>query len=232
MLELFVKGGPVMGILGICSIVGVYIIIQKILYLKASRLEPRILKEIEKNLKGLGKEATIKTLLYKNNFSAELLATAIRVSEKSKEEIRDEISERLSTEIPRLEKNVNILSTIVTVAPILGLLGTVLGLMGIFNVISGGGIGDTTQLSGGIAEALITTVTGLSVAIPFMFGYHVIRAKIEARIQLLETQVNHIIKLCKKLSARKPTINAREDLKLSPDAMNSEMKIVGKRDIA
>ena len=79
-----------------------------------------------------------------------------------------------------------ILSSIITAAPILGLTGTVLGLMDIFNVISGGAIGDTQALSSGIATALITTVSGLIIAIPFIFFYQYLSQKIEFYVIELE----------------------------------------------
>ena len=90
----------------------------------------------------------------------------------------------------------NILSSIITVAPILGLLGTVLGLMDIFNVISGGSIGDAQALSSGIATALITTVTGLLIAVPLIFFNQFFNQKIEHFILDLERMSYEMIQFC------------------------------------
>jgi biopolymer transport protein ExbB len=89
-----------------------------------------------------------------------------------------------------------ILSSIITVAPILGLTGTVFGLMDIFNVISGGAIGDAQALSAGIATALITTVTGLLIALPFIFFYQFFQQKTEHYILELERICYDIISYC------------------------------------
>jgi biopolymer transport protein ExbB len=91
----------------------------------------------------------------------------------------------------------NLLATIVTAAPMLGLLGTILGLMDIFNVISGASIPDPALLSGGISQALITTVTGLLISIPLMFFSQWLRYRIDVFIIRLESLMHDTIVFCK-----------------------------------
>jgi biopolymer transport protein ExbB len=91
-----------------------------------------------------------------------------------------------------------VLSSIITITPILGLLGTVIGLMDIFNVLSSGPIDDAQQLSGGIAQALITTVTGLSITIPLIIMQRVIQEKTHRYIATLDACIRDVVELCKK----------------------------------
>lgn len=188
----------------LCSVVGIYIIVQKVLYFRANKPDPAILDTIEHYLTTKGKEASATELSFRPDFASRVLAAAIRISGDSRDEIREGVSELTSRELPKLEKNLSLLASIITVAPILGLLGTVLGLMDVFNVISGGGIGDASLLSSGIAQALISTVTGLSVAIPFIIAYHFLSTQIDNRLHVLESNVHHVIKYCKREGGLKP----------------------------
>jgi biopolymer transport protein ExbB len=83
----------------------------------------------------------------------------------------------------------------VTVAPLLGLLGTISGLIKVFHVIAGGGIGDATALSAGIAEALITTFAGLTIAIPFLIVYNSLSGRVEALTHEMELRVTELLNL-------------------------------------
>lgn len=199
MLELFIKGGPVMLLLLLCSVVGVYIVVQKWLYLRENAPKPALLETVKRDIQDRGEESVARDLLRSRDFSSRVYAQAIRLSQYSKDEIREGVSELVAKEMPKFEKNMSLLASIITVAPILGLLGTVLGLMSIFNVISGGGIGDAGLLASGIAQALITTVTGLSIAIPFIFLHHYLGDKIDTRLHILEGNIHHIVTFCKQL---------------------------------
>lgn len=90
-----------------------------------------------------------------------------------------------------------LLSTIITISPMLGLLGTISGLIKIFNVISGEEIGNYTALSAGIAEALITTFTGLLIAIPFMIVYNALSGKIDDIINEMEKRATELMNYMK-----------------------------------
>jgi len=137
------------------------------------------------------------TLRTERTVTVRILINSIKLVGKDREDIQDGIRDSLTTEIPEMEKLMPILSSLITVAPILGLTGTVLGLMDIFQVISGGGIGDTAQLSSGIAEALITTVTGLLIVVPFIFAYQYLSQKIEHQIVHLEKMSFDMVSFCK-----------------------------------
>lgn len=198
MWEFFAKGGPVMFFLLMCSITGVTIIVQKFLFLKVQELNTEVVSNYVKDqLSTNGKETTYRTLLTKRKIMLKMLSSAIRLSHLSREEIEDGIKQVTYAEIPKIEKNMNILSSIITIAPILGLFGTVLGLMDIFNVMSGGGIGNPEALSKGISEALITTVTGLGIAMPFIVAYQYLSHRLDTFTLHLERLVYDIITFCK-----------------------------------
>jgi len=100
--------------------------------------------------------------------------------------VKESIEEMGGREAVILEKRIGILSTIASIAPLLGLLGTVSGMIKTFKVISVQGVGNPAPLAGGIAEALITTAAGLSVAIPTLVCYRILRDKAESLIFEME----------------------------------------------
>ncbi len=198
MWELFAKGGPVMYILLLCSITGVTIIIQKVLFLKSQDLNPNVIASYVKDqLLSNGKDATYRHLLTKRKMILKVVSHAIKVSHLNRDDFEDSIKQVTFAETPKIEKNLNILSSIITIAPILGLFGTVLGLMDVFNVIAGGGVGNAEALSRGIAEALITTVTGLGIAIPFLVAYNYLTQQLENFSLQIEHVLYDILLFCK-----------------------------------
>jgi biopolymer transport protein ExbB len=92
-----------------------------------------------------------------------------------------------------MERGLPTLSTMVTVSPMLGLLGTITGLMKLFAVIAGGQIGNSEALSAGIAEALITTATGLFIAIPFLVIHNMLATRVDKIINLMEKSVTELL---------------------------------------
>jgi biopolymer transport protein ExbB len=204
MWDLFIKGGPIMYLLLLCSFGGLYISVQKFLFFKVNKVsQALVIEKVKAQLITIGKEQTIRDLLSHRNASLKLLANAVRISHLPKDDLQDGLKQSAFQEIPKLEKNMNILSSIITVAPILGLLGTVLGLMDIFNVISGGGLGDSSALSVGIAEALITTVSGLGIAVPFIFSHQYLSHAIEIFIIDNDRMVTDVLQFCKNNTAVK-----------------------------
>jgi len=103
-----------------------------------------------------------------------------------REETKEAIQDAGSLETPHLERYLRVLGTVVTVAPLLGLLGTVVGMIRVFNVIAIQGVGDPGALAGGIQEALYTTAVGLSVAIPSLVFYNYFRHRTDRLIRKLE----------------------------------------------
>jgi len=109
--------------------------------------------------------------------------------------VKEAIEERGGREAAILEKHVGILSTIANLTPLLGLLGTVSGMIKTFNVISVQGVGNPAPLAGGIAEALITTATGLCIAIPTLVCHRILKDKAESLIFEMEENSIKLIEI-------------------------------------
>lgn len=102
---------------------------------------------------------------------ARILLVALRNASRSREELTDAVQVVGKSEAFKLQKNIGVLGTIAAVSPLLGLLGTVFGMIRTFHVISEHGTGNPALMAGGIAEALITTATGLTIAVPSLLLY-------------------------------------------------------------
>ena len=118
--------------------------------------------------------------------------------------VKEAIEERGGREATILERNVGILSTVANLTPLLGLLGTVSGMIKTFNAISIHGIDNPAPLAGGIAEALITTATGLSIAIPVLVCHRFLKDKASALIFEMEENSIRLIELMDRYSNEKP----------------------------
>ncbi len=117
---------------------------------------------------------------------ANVMLPALRNKDLNREELREFIVDQGRQEVRSLERGLVGLETIAGVAPLLGLMGTVLGMVKVFNVISQQGLGEANVLSGGISEALITTVTGLAIGIPALIAYNVFTSKAEGVVMDIE----------------------------------------------
>ncbi|MFQ6111736.1 MAG: MotA/TolQ/ExbB proton channel family protein, partial [Nitrospinota bacterium] len=126
--------------------------------------------------------------LCRRNSSAmtRVLQAAIVNYDQDKNEIKDIIEDAGRQEVPGLERYLNVLGTIASISPLLGLLGTVAGMIRVFNVITQEGVGHPNQLAGGISEALITTAAGLAVAIPALVFHNYFTSKAEGLVLEME----------------------------------------------
>ncbi|SKA64205.1 MotA/TolQ/ExbB proton channel family protein [Desulfobaculum bizertense] len=118
--------------------------------------------------------------------SCRVLLGMLRVKHISREQLEDAMQEGLLHELPRLERFLPTLSVLAAIAPLLGLLGTVTGMIDTFQTITLFGAGNPRMMSGGISEALITTQLGLAVAIPIMVAHHLLERRVDALIGDME----------------------------------------------
>lgn len=187
MIELFLKGGPIMFLLLGCSILLVYISIEKYLFFRQEFVaQPIALNLIKSQLNSLGKGKTLEWLKQNKRLMFRMISIALADVDSHQWDRDTKIRSALGSHVETMEKHIPLLSAIITISPILGLMGTVLGIMDIFNVISGGIFGAPEQLSKGIAEALITTVSGLAITIPGVIFFQFIRHKINMTILQIE----------------------------------------------
>lgn len=186
MFELFNKGGIVMWVLLGTSVWGFAIVIQKVWLIRATQIRESVLASFKATLATSGATAAISDLRSKHGYTAELIESVAELAEDKHKSMDALVNEQIEDTKSGFESQLNVLSAIISITPLLGLLGTILGLMSIFNVLSGGEIADSSQLSAGIAEALITTVAGLSIVMPLMLAQQLIYGKLEDRLKDVE----------------------------------------------
>ncbi|OPX34083.1 MAG: hypothetical protein B1H12_10685 [Desulfobacteraceae bacterium 4484_190.2] len=196
MFDLIVKGGIFMYPIIFCSIVALAIFLERLWVLRRKNIIPQ---DFVGNVEGLLKKQKISEAVFlcQNDISsiAKIFLAGLRSTQKGMWLVKEAIEERGSREATILEKNVDILSTIANLTPLLGLLGTVSGMIKTFNAISVQGIGNPAPLAGGIAEALITTATGLCIAIPTLVCYRFLKDKASSLIFEMEENSIRLVDL-------------------------------------
>ncbi len=194
-LEFLRKGGFIIYPLLLCSIVALAIVIEKWIALRRKKvLIPEIVSVID-NIKGPGDIGLALSICEKHKGP---FANIIRIGLESRDLPREEIKEALNDqgrqEVYSLEKGLIILETIAGIAPLLGLLGTVIGILKVFDVISVMGVGQATAMASGISEALITTIVGLSIGIPAVVGFNFFTNKAESLVLEIEKYSSALLK--------------------------------------
>ena len=180
MWELVRAGGPFMAPIILCSIAAVGILLERLWTLQRKRVLP---EELIKKLSSFaeGGQVTPKFIdaLEKNSPLGRVLAAALANRDRGREIMMERVQDTGRHVVHELERFLNTLGTIASISPLLGLLGTVTGIIRAFNAVMLGGMGDPRLLAGGISEALITTAGGLAVAIPSFIAYRYLRGKVE-----------------------------------------------------
>jgi biopolymer transport protein ExbB len=187
MWEIVRAGGPIMWPIILCSIVAAAIILERLWTLQEKRVLPA---ELVQKLWGLVENNQINdkviAALEQNSPLGKVLASGLSYRNRPREVMMERLEDTGRHVVHELERFLNTLGTIAAISPLLGLLGTVTGIIKAFNAIQAGGMGDPRMLSGGIAEALITTAAGLIVAIPALFAYRYLRGKVERFVIAME----------------------------------------------
>ncbi len=188
-IEFIRTGGVVMFPILLCSVIALAIFLERMWVLRGSRVVPReFLIEAEENIRGRRIPEAI-TLCKKDGSSlARILLVAVQNVGRKREVIKEAIEEVGRKESTKLSQYIEVLGTIAGISPLLGLLGTVAGMIKVFRVISVEGVGNAASLAGGISEALYTTVAGLTVAIPALVAYKYC----QSRTNRLVTEMEHI----------------------------------------
>lgn len=185
--EFFRKGGFIIYPLLICSIIGLAIVIEKWLVLRKKKVIIPEIVNILDNIKGSADIGLALSICEKHKGPfANIIRVGLENRYLPKEEIKESLNDQGRQEVRQLERGLVILETIAGIAPLLGLLGTVIGILKVFNVISAMGVGQATAMAGGISEALITTIVGLSIGIPAVVGYNYFTNKAEGLIVEIE----------------------------------------------
>src|SRR6266700_4754293 len=196
----FSSGGLFMWPLLICSIVSVTIMILRGFALRRKIVMPLVIEsEIERMAPGESPERLSRLVYHDPSSLARITRVALQHLRGPRSENVEVVQTRARHEMVRLERSLSILEIIVGIAPQLGLIGAVSGLVHVFSHLglsSGGGGSDTRQIALGIAEALNATVFGLSIAVPTLVGFTYFSRKVEVMSVEMETLVVELINKC------------------------------------
>jgi len=196
MFEVFEKGGFLMYPIFVCSLLAVTIFFERMFYLKSVKTRGKRFVGRVKNLVKKGSiELAISACRKSPTPISQIMLAGLMKYGRSREEIKEAIEDSANQEIPLLEKNLSFLSTIGNITPLLGLLGTVFGMIKAFNVIAVMGVGKPEALAGGISMALLTTAFGLSVAIPTIVIYNYLAHRVDKLIKEMEISCVDLLEL-------------------------------------
>jgi len=196
------EGGPLMYIILLCSIVAFAVIVERIVTLNRAKIDvsafmEKILDAIRRNRIMAAIEICDRT----SSPVASMIKAGLLKQSASRQEIKEAMEEAALIEVPKLEKNLNILATLAHVTPLIGLLGTVTGMVQAFQVIQekAGALSPVSpgDLAGGIWEALTTTVGGLSVAIPTLVAYNFLVTKVDGFVINMERASTELVQVVK-----------------------------------
>jgi biopolymer transport protein ExbB len=210
MRELFVKGGPIMWPLLVTSIVALTVVIERFFFIVRERLrrDPRVVQEILERVEKGDFAGAIRTGEPSKDFVARTLTYALTHRDKS---IADALLRAAGQQLKQYNRGLSILDTVITLAPLLGLLGTVTGMIHSFGLLGGQEIEAPQAIAGGIAEALIATACGLAVVILALLPFNYLNAQLEgARNDIQDAAVHLELHL-----SQKETLRVHQDPELA-----------------
>jgi biopolymer transport protein ExbB len=188
MLELLQKGGPLMWIILLCSVVALGVFFERLIYLHKASIR---VGELLGGLSLLIRNGRIEEALGECSATpgpvARVLESALLRPSESRDVLKDIVKDSAVLEIPKLERNLPVLSALAYVTPLVGLLGTILGLLDAFQIISAhGGYATMAELTRGVYESLLNAAAGLGVAIPAFIGQSYLAARVNDIVQDME----------------------------------------------
>ena len=196
MLEILMQGGWLMLPILMCSVVALAIIAERFWALNSEKIIPeKTLSSVWQLYKaGQLDKSRVQTLSLSSPLG-KILASGINNQVHGREVMKESIEESGRQVIHELERYLNTLGTIASITPLLGLLGTVVGMITVFEDITLSGVGDPTILAGGISQALITTATGLSVGIPSLMFFRYFRGRVDELVIKMEDEAIKLLEM-------------------------------------
>lgn len=204
MLEFLQKGGPLMWLLVLCSVVAVAVFLERAFYLHRASIRVGELLSGLSNLLALGNVAEAAAECASTpGPAARVMRAVLMKHDLPRTELRDIAQDAGQLEVPRLERNLGLLVTIVYLAPLIGLLGTVIGLVETFTAVTAeGGYATAAQIGSGVYQSLLTTAAGLAVCIPTLLAYQYLSARVNELMHDMERAGIEMINLL--LDLRRP----------------------------
>ncbi len=193
-LDLAIAGGPVMIFLALCSIVFLAFLAERMVKTRRSRILPAPLLAALRGEGSLRPREQVEAVCAAHpSAAAAIIETALEHLTDPYDELSRSVNNTAQREAHALRKNMRVLSMVATVAPLLGLLGTVTGLIGAFREVSIQGLGQGQAYAAGIYEALANTAAGLMIAIPALLAYHWLMARIDHGMHQIDFLVTDLI---------------------------------------
>jgi biopolymer transport protein ExbB len=197
MPSFLVNGGPMLWVILLASAVAIVVFIERVLHCHRAQINSaEFLNGVRTVLKRDNVVEALSICDATPGPVARLVKTAILNRDFGRDRVRESLEEAGLAEVPRLEEKLNLLATIAQVAPLLGLLGTVLGMIHIFTKMEHEGLNASVQLlSHGVWEALICTAAGLAVAIPAHAGYNYLVSRVNEIVLDMEKAATEIVNI-------------------------------------
>jgi biopolymer transport protein ExbB len=188
MIDIIVKGGFIMIPLLASSLVAVTVILERFAFWHSLRKH-----EVDRRILALAAEGDFKQAMEVAGTSRHPVARVLHAGLRSRDSgPATAMQAAAQVELGNLRRNLPVLDTIITLAPLLGLLGTITGMISAFGIVSEAGLGQPHAITGGIAEALIATATGLLVAIVTLIPYNYFRSRMEAMTDIMEERATRL----------------------------------------
>ncbi len=212
MWEIILAGGPVMWPIILCSVAAAAIMLERLWTLRRDRIIPR---ELTERVWKLVESRTLSErhieALSRNSPLGRVLAAGLANYHQGRELMKEAIEDTGRHVVHELGRFLNTLGTIAAITPLLGLLGTVTGMIQAFEAITAEGVGDPRMLSGGIGEALITTAAGLIVAIPALIAYRYLRGVVDFLVVEMEKEAMKLVRAFDHQAAQGPAATRRRE---------------------
>jgi len=194
-MEFFNKGGPIMYALLLCSLIGLVVIFERAWALYHSRINTQ--EFLDRVRTALIKRRNVKEAIttceeYQGPIASIMKAGLLKYG-RPQDEIERTIETASAHELARLERGLGVLATVSNIAPLLGFLGTVSGMINSFDALARAGLSNPGLVAQGISEALITTAAGLSVAIPILAAYNYFTSRVGKYVLEMETADNVLL---------------------------------------
>src|SRR5208283_57540 len=203
---LLTNGGPVIWLILFAAAIALAVFVERVLYCHRSQINSaEFLNGVRTVLKRENVVEAIAICDATPSPVARIVKTAILNRDRGRERVREAVEEAGLTEVPRLEEKLNLLATIAQIAPLLGLLGTIIGFMDIFSQLQEAALyAHLEQLSHGVWESLICAAAGIAVAIPVHAGYNYLVSRINKIVLDMERTAAEIVNILTENSNGKP----------------------------
>lgn len=202
MVEIVKAGGWLMAPIILCAIIAMGIMLERFWTLQQKRVLP---EDLTSKVWGWVKKDVLDQkqiqTLHQGSPLGQILAAGLINRDQDRLVMKDSIEDTGRHVVHELERYLDTLGTIAAISPLLGLLGTVFGMIKVFTAITTQGVGNPTVLAGGIAEALITTAAGLTVAIPALIGYRYYRNRVDTLVVDMEKEAIKLVEALHRLNA-------------------------------